>query len=76
MSNAWETTSEDVQNACANNNYYISEDMAEKLLGKLDHDAIEKAALYGNDMDEQTNNAYDEIRRQISTLEHNKKVRQ
>lgn len=38
---------------------------ADTLFDELDQSSIEKAALYGNDMDEQTTLAHNEIERQL-----------
>ena len=66
MSNAWETTVEDVLNICNMRlNMGLSEESAEIILSDLNHKAIEDAALYGEDINEQTCNAYDEIELQI-----------
>ena len=46
-----------------------SEEEAEHYIDVLDMEAVEKAALYGDDIDEQTNYAYDEIRRQLAEME-------
>jgi hypothetical protein len=68
MSLAWETTADDVYNVMRTHNV-VDETMnlrgrAEKEFDDLDeedHSRIEEAALRGDDMDEQTNYAYDEI---------------
>ena len=62
MSFAWETTVEDVWGVLR---HYGGNHAYETILDMLDHDAIEKAALYGNDIDEQTNYAFAEIERQL-----------
>lgn len=42
------------------------DDMAHDLLGRIDHGAVERAALKGGvDLDEQTEAAHEEIRRQL-----------
>lgn len=46
----------------------ISYEEADKIHGMLDFDEIEAAALYYNDLDEQTNGAYDEIENQIKNM--------
>jgi hypothetical protein len=61
---AWETTVEDVENVLGQ----LGEDiaLAPELHGKLDHEAIARAALdSGVEMEEQTEGAYTEIKRQI-----------
>lgn len=66
MSLAWETTTEDVITACKNNGgVKISEDKADEILEVLDKDKIEKEALRGDDMSEQTDYAHIEIWEQI-----------
>ena len=69
MSLAWETTTEDVINVCRNNGEKISEDKASEIHDQLDMDKIEKAALRGDDMDEQIDYAYIEIWEQIVNKE-------
>jgi len=61
---AFEVTPEDVQQVMN-----CSEEEAEHYIDVLDMGAVEKAALYGDDIDEQTNYAYDEIRRQLAEME-------
>jgi hypothetical protein len=46
-----------------------SEEKAAYYIDVLDMDAVEEAALHGDDIDEQTNYAYDEIRRQLAEME-------
>lgn len=70
MSNAWETTSEDVLTVLEANGISVSVDMEEHKLDEivdfqLDHDAIEKSALNGTDMETQTEYAYAEIKAQL-----------
>jgi len=65
--NAWETTVEDVENVLQQ----LGDDStnAEELHGELDHEAIARAALdSGTEMEEQTEGAYAEIKRQINEL--------
>lgn len=68
MSWGWQTTDEDVREVLRLNGIDITYDDAEKLLRKLDHVAIEKAALRGEDMDEQTEAAAKEIWRQLQKI--------
>jgi hypothetical protein len=63
MSLAWETTVEDVENCLVRMGRERID--ALKILNSLDHAAIEKAALRGNDMADQVEGAYTEIERQI-----------
>lgn len=57
---AFEVTVEDVQQAMN-----CGEAEADEFFDSLDFDAIEGAALYGQDIEEQTRYAYAEIRRQL-----------
>lgn len=66
MSVAFEITEEDVSTVLADMGLPAND--ACEMLGRLDHLAIEKAALHGDDMDVQTGYAHDEIRRQISDM--------
>lgn len=65
MSNAWETTTEDVLNVVHSMGKKLKENEADEILNNLDQFAIEDAALNGNDIEEQTDYAYDEIKRQL-----------
>lgn len=67
MSLAFEITEEDIENVFCNNCIHTTRDLKE-ILKLLDLKAVEKAALYGNDLETQTNYAYDEIGRQLKTL--------
>lgn len=69
---AYQATEEDVENvlrsnslAVANTNGKSFESIANEVFGTLDFDLIEQAALFGNDLSEQTDNANDEIARQL-----------
>jgi len=57
---AFEVTSDDVRAVVG-----CDDETAEELFRVLELAAIEKAALYGSDMDEQTRYAYAEIKRQL-----------
>jgi hypothetical protein len=73
MSNsAFQITEVDVETVLRRNSLAVAdskgksfESMAAEIYGDLDHDAIEAAALYGSDMDEQTDYALAEIERQL-----------
>lgn len=72
---AYEVTVEDVANvlysnsvAVANTNGKSFESMSEELHGDLDFGLIEQAALAGDDLDEQTDYANDEIARQLREM--------
>ena len=67
MSRAFEIVPEDVQSALARF-MSVSDEDAEKLHGHLDFEKVEKAALYGDAMSEQTDYAYEEIREQLLGL--------
>lgn len=65
MGKAWEVTVEDVQNVLNRMGHVSTDSIAEMIFEDLNFDHIEAAALWGSDLDEQTQRAYDEIRRQI-----------
>jgi hypothetical protein len=69
MSNAWETTSEDVLNVIHRMGKKATSEQVEQIHDDLDHYEIECEALRGDDMDEQTESAYVEIERQIRCLD-------
>ena len=66
MSIAWETTTEDVgavfEDSFGIDPSYIKLDKVHDI---LDHDEIERCALYGDDIDDQLELAHKEIRRQL-----------
>jgi hypothetical protein len=67
LQTAWETTVEDVEIVLRD----MSDDvaLAPDVYGKLDHEAVSRAALAaGTEMELQTSGAYDEIKRQIELL--------
>ena len=72
MSNAWQTTSEDVLNVLEANGVSVSVDMEDwkidEIVSELDHNLIEASALYGQDMDEQIKFAYEEIASQLKKI--------
>ena len=63
MNLAFQVSNEDIENALD-----CTEEEAERVSSLLDYDAIEKAALYGDDMDKQTTYAYEEIQKQYEDL--------
>lgn len=65
MSFAWETTVEDVQNVLRRMKMPNDEKSAQNIHRSLNMVAIEKAALRGDDIDQQTDYAYQEIKNQI-----------
>lgn len=68
MSNAWETTYDDVLNVAHRMGKKLTEDQTHTIHNELDHFKIEDAALNGNDMDTQTEYAYEEIERQMKEI--------
>lgn len=65
MSNAWETTTEDVLNVIHDMGRKATSEKVEEIMEELDQFSIEDAALNGDSLDEQTRYAYEEIKRQI-----------
>jgi phosphosulfolactate synthase (CoM biosynthesis protein A) len=65
MNIAFEITPEDVGLVCAAHRLHVNHD---ELFEKLDHDRIEKAALYGNDIETQSDYAYQNIEEQLKEL--------
>ncbi len=74
MGLAWEVTAEDV-NTALNQMGNISqfneerEELCDEILIFLDDEEVESAALYGNDIDTQSNYAIEEIKKQIKDLQ-------
>ena len=68
MSQGFEVTDEDVQAVMFAMGHPIDFDEASGLLAKLDVVACAKAALRGDDMDDQTEAAHGEIRRQLEAM--------
>ena len=72
MSLAWETTTDDIRVALSGMLGRGIRDMTdaqiEYLSTKLDHEEIEKAALYGDNIEQQTEYAIEEIREQIRDI--------
>ena len=64
MSMAWETTEDDVANVCRAHGL-TNVNAQEFCDEQLDHDRVEDAALRGNDMETQTNYAYQSIEEQL-----------
>ena len=66
MSNAFQVNELDVMDACKEHlNVVVDDHVAAEFLKKIDLAAVEKAALYGDDIDTQTKYAVEEIARQI-----------
>lgn len=68
MGMAFGISEDDVQAIVSRAGIEISDARASEILGMLNHDLVEAAALHFDDMDEQTESAYDEIRRQMGEL--------
>lgn len=72
MNLAYQVTQEDVENVLASNELLVNTpnvtsiaSIAKQVMPSLDFDLIEQAALYGDDLDQQTDYANDEIARQL-----------
>lgn len=72
---AYEATEEDIENVLRSNILSVANSggklfaaMAAELLADLDHDLIEQAALFGDDLSTQTDYATDEIARQLREM--------
>ena len=73
---AFQITNEDIENVLRNYSLRVTdtqgksfETMAAELIGEIDCERIEKAALMsGSDLDEQTQGAYDEIKKILVEL--------
>lgn len=68
MSFAFEVTLEDVKNVLMNSMDKYSEDEIENMFESLDFNSIEEASLSSIDFDEQVDNAYSEIKSQLTEL--------
>ena len=66
---AFEITIDDVSAVLDGMGRPCSDDDARRILGLLDLTAVEGAALHGDEMEEQTGYAYEEIERQVGSLE-------
>lgn len=69
MSNAWETTYDDVLNVAHRMGKKLTGGQTHTIHNELNHYEIECAALQGNDMEEQTEAAYKEIERQMKEMQ-------
>jgi hypothetical protein len=67
MSQAFEITTDDIQTVFAKNfGEHISDEVAEEIFDNYIHfDDVERAVLRGNNIDEQTQFAHDEIKVQL-----------
>lgn len=63
--NAFEITQEDVNTVLSAHNIVKTPKERERIFDDLDCGEIEGAALYGDEMEEQTNYAYQEIENQL-----------
>lgn len=70
MSMAFGISEEDILAVAANAGQPMPEAKASDVFDQIDADEVEKAALYFDDMDEQTGAAHEEIRRQLVELGH------
>lgn len=68
FTSAFEITAEDVMNVCSGLGKDIEFDEAERLLDELDRVKVTEAALHGDDMEQQTVYAHEEIERQLKEL--------
>lgn len=69
MSNAWETTKDDILNVVHKMGRKLTADEAEEIHNAINHFEIECEALRGNNMETQTKYAYEEIQRQIECMD-------
>lgn len=65
MSMAWEVTDEDIETVLERLGASHGPEHIEEARDALDCEAVEKAALYGNSMNEQIEYAYDEMAAQF-----------
>ena len=65
MSMAWETTTDDIENVLRNSGIKKTALEIEKIHTRLGLRSIERAALYGSYIEEQTDFAHAEIREQL-----------
>ena len=73
MSNAWETTVDDIVNVLHDAGVHVEAEMSLERLEEIcdfqiDHELVEASALYGQDMDEQVKFAYEEINAQLKKI--------
>ena len=65
MNYAFEVTVQDIINIYKQRGTTVSPTIAEAVFDDLEMELIEEAALQGEDLDEQTELAYEEIKRQL-----------
>lgn len=68
MGMAFEITEDDVENVMSKHLKNVSQKMVENAFEEIDHGRVERSALYGNDMDEQTSFALQDIEHQLQEL--------
>ena len=68
MNDAWETTIDDVKFVLASYKIDLPEKEIQEILGRLNFDAIERAALSGTEIDQQVTYAYQEIEKQLGGM--------
>jgi hypothetical protein len=69
MTNAWETTTDDVLTVLDRHGIKVSAERLEEIHGELDHDAIEDGVLCFCSMEAQTNSMLDDIENQLMESE-------
>jgi HSP90 family molecular chaperone len=70
MNTAFEITVEDIQSALfSKKEIEISDEQANDFYQNIDTDEVERSALFGNDMEEQTEFAFQSIIEQLEELE-------
>lgn len=69
MSNmAFAISEDDVAAVMSKHRANVTSDMIQDAYDALNHDRVEKSALYGNDLDSQTELAYQDIEEQLREL--------
>lgn len=69
MGMAFEITEDDVEHVLSKHIKDVSREMIENAFEEIDHDRVEKSALYGNEMEEQLEYALKDIEEQLQELE-------
>lgn len=69
MGMAFEITEDDVEHGLSKHIKDVSREMIENAFEEIDHDRVEKSALYGNEMEEQLEYALKDIEEQLQELE-------
>ena len=69
MSNAWETTRDDIANVLKKNGIDFNDELLDEIRDfQIDHELVEASALYGQSMDEQVKFAYEDIECQLKKI--------